>query len=676
MEILSPVGNKNALISAVRSGADAVYFGVGEFNARRNAENFSVNDLKEISRYCHIRGVKAYLALNTLVLDEEIDDAMNIVKHACEAGIDGIIVNDAGLAELIRKAAPNMPLHASTQMTVHNVEGVKYLKEKGFKRVVLARENSLKDIEKIANYANKNNIELEIFVQGAHCMSVSGQCLLSAVLGCRSGNRGLCAQPCRLPFKVKNGNGYDLSLKDMNLYEYFDIFRDLGIASLKIEGRMKTQEYVAAATYCAYLYKNNLPEKEKSLLVLKDVFSRSGFTDGYLTQKVNKDMFGIRQEEDIEKSKQIKNSIHEIYRKERQNVGIFVKASFKNNEKSKICVSDGKNSVKIERFIPEIAQNKATTKDDIKEKLSKTGSTPYFIKEIDIELDNNLFVSGKILSDLKNKSLENLTELRSKITPIPYYFQKENKNFENIELIPEKFALIHDLSQIPDENCADIFFVPLSSDLEKIKKLVEKGYNIGIKTPVFFNELDESKLKALKEIGVDFAYMQNISAYRILRKIGFEIVGAPSLNIFNSYSLQHCPADYCALSVELSESQINAINSDKPKGLIIYGNLPLMIFRNCPIRVNNTCKNCNNIITDRKNINFPIFCEDNVSAMYNSVPLYVIDKPNLYKNKDFALFNFTLESKNTVEKILTENYNKKSACNTKFTRGLYFKGVL
>ena len=238
MEILSPVGNKNALISAVRSGADAVYFGVGEFNARRNAENFSKYDLKEVSIYCHIRGVKAYLALNTLVADDEIDDAMSIVKYACEAGIDGIIINDSGLAELVKKAAPNMPLHASTQMTIHNVEGVKYLKEKGFKRVVLARENSLQDIEKIANYANKNDIELEIFVQGAHCMSVSGQCLLSAVLGSRSGNRGLCAQPCRLPFKVKNGNGYDLSLKDMNLYKYFDKFKELGISSLKIEGRM------------------------------------------------------------------------------------------------------------------------------------------------------------------------------------------------------------------------------------------------------------------------------------------------------------------------------------------------------------------------------------------------------------------------------------------------------
>ncbi|MBQ5591302.1 MAG: U32 family peptidase [Clostridia bacterium] len=224
MEILSPVGNKSSLIAAVRSGADAVYFGVENFNARRNAENFKTSDLKEISSYCHIRGVKAYLTLNTVISDNEFKEALNVVKSACEAGIDAIIINDLGLANEIKKAAPNMQLHASTQMTVHNIDGVKYLKEKGFSRVVLARENSLKQIEEISNYANEQNIELEIFVQGAHCMSVSGQCLLSSVLGGRSGNRGLCAQPCRLPFKVKNGNGYDLSLKDMNLFHYFDEF--------------------------------------------------------------------------------------------------------------------------------------------------------------------------------------------------------------------------------------------------------------------------------------------------------------------------------------------------------------------------------------------------------------------------------------------------------------------
>ena len=397
MEILSPVGNLSSLYAAARTGADAVYFGVGEFNARRNAENFTKDDLKTISSYCHIRGIKAYLALNTLVSDEEMNEALSIVKSACEAGIDAIIINDFGLASIVKKAAPNMPLHASTQMTVHNVEGVKYLKEKGYQRVVLARENSLDDMKKIADYANKNNIEIEIFVSGAHCMSVSGQCLLSSILGCRSGNRGLCAQPCRLPFKVSGGNGYDLSLKDMNLFEHFDEFKKLNIASLKIEGRMKGDEYVAAATHSAYCYKNNLKEKEQSLEILQNVFSRSGFTDGYLTKNINKDMFGVRSETDIEKSKQIKNSIHELYRRERQSVKINMSAVFKEDKNAILIVSDGKNNITVTDEIPQKAQNKSATVEEITEKLKKTGSTPYLVEKIDIDLDDGLFISGKML---------------------------------------------------------------------------------------------------------------------------------------------------------------------------------------------------------------------------------------------------------------------------------------
>lgn len=675
MEILSPAGNKNSMISAIRSGADAVYFGVGQFNARRNAENFTKDDLKDISRYCHIRGVKAYLALNTLVSDEELNEAMSVAKAACEAGIDAIIINDSGLCELVKKAAVNMPLHASTQMTVHNIEGLKYLKEKGFKRAVLARENSLNDLKKLSEYADENGIELEIFVQGAHCMSVSGQCLLSSVLGCRSGNRGLCAQPCRLPFKVKNGNGYDLSLKDMNLFDYFDEFEKLNIASLKIEGRMKSEEYVAAATHSAYAYKNGLKDKELSKDTLKNIFSRSGFTDGYLLGKTDKNMFGIRSEQDINNSKQIKNSIHELYRNERQNIGIDIKITVKSGEEARLTVTDGEREVTVLGSIPEKAVNKAISPEDLIEKLSKTGGTPYYIKNAEANIDDGLFLSGKVLSELKNNALERLSEQRGKIKPIPFYYESEDTIYPNFELKPEKFVLIHDISQIPDIDLCDIVFLPLSTNINAIRELIAQGYNIGIKTPVFFETLDEKRLKDLYKIGVNYALIQNISAYAILKEIGYTIVSGQSLNIFNSVSLQNCPADYCTLSVELSEKQIKNINSDKPKGIAVYGKLPLMIFRNCPISANNGCKNCNNKITDRKNIDFPVCCEDKVTAMYNSVPLYICDKPNLFKNMDFCMFLFLDESREKVNEIL-KDFEKKAPYNGSYTRGLYFKGVL
>lgn len=675
MEILSPAGNKNSMISAVRSGADAIYFGVGKFNARRNAENFTKEDLKEISKYCHTRGVKAYLAVNTLVSDEEMSEALSVVKEACEAGIDALIINDSGLCELVKKACPNMPLHASTQMTVHNVEGLKYLKEKGFKRVVLARENSLTDLKEMAKFADENEIELEIFVTGAHCMSVSGQCLLSAVLGCRSGNRGLCAQPCRLPFKAKNGNGYDLSLKDMNLFDYFDEFKKLNIASLKIEGRMKSEEYVASATYSAYAYKNNLPDKEKSKELLKNVFSRNGFTDGYLTEKIDKNMFGVRSQEDIDKAKQIKNSIHELYRNERQSVEIDLNISVKKGREISLSLSDSVNTVTVFGDIPENSENKPTTREDLLQKLTKFGGTPYFVKKAEVEIDEGLFLSKKALGELKKTAVEQLSEKRGKIKSIPFYLEREVKEYPKYDLIPEKFVFVHDISQVPDKELCDVVFLPLSTDIESIAELINQGYNIGIKTPVFFNTLNEKKLKELFEIGVGYALMQNIGAYNILKKIGYTVVSGQGLNIFNSVSLQNCPADYCTVSVELSESQIKNLNSDKPKGITVYGKLPLMIFRNCPIRANNGCKNCNGKITDRKNISFPVCCEDKVTAMYNSVPLYICDKPNLYKNADFCSFLFLDESRQRINSIL-KDFDLKKPFDEKFTRGLYFKGVL
>ena len=675
MEILSPAGNKEALISAIRSGADAVYFGVGKFNARRNAENFSTNDLKDISKYCHNRGVKAYLALNTLVNDDEFDDAIKVVKSACEAGIDAIIVTDLGLANIIRKSAPNMPLHASTQMTIHNIDGIKFLKKNGFKRVVLARENSYSDLIKISEYAKKLGIETEIFVTGAHCMSISGQCLLSSVLGSRSGNRGLCAQPCRLPFKVKNGNGYDLSLKDMNLFEHFSELESIGIKSLKIEGRMKNAEYVAAATHSALCYKENRENKQDSLKTLETIFSRSGFTDGYFKQNINKEMFGIRSEQDIEKSKQIKNSIHELYRRERQNVGISVVAIFKNNKNSFLKITDGVNTVEIENEKPETANNKPTSKDEIISKLLKTGSTPYYIKKIDVHIDNDLFVSGKTISSLKTQAFEKLAQAREKINAIPFYYNEKTIEFNKNIVKTKLFISVHDLNQITDDLNCDVIFVPLSSNIESLKKLINKGLNLGVKTPVFYNELDINKLESLKKIGIKNVLVQNIGALDEIKKLGFITTTSPSINVFNSYSLNFIDSDYCTLSVELSDKQISKIKSNKQFGILSYGKLPLMIFKNCPIKANNGCSNCTQKIIDRKDIEFPVFCEDGITKMINNRPIFMAEKKDFLNKLSFNLLSFTDESPDEVKDILNF-YKEGIKFNKEYTRGLYFKGVL
>ncbi len=674
MEILSPVGNRESLISAVRTGADAIYFGVGDFNARRNAQNFSIEDLKDISKYCHIRGVKAYLALNTLVNDDEIKNALKVVKSACEAGIDAIIINDLGLASIIKKAAPNMPLHASTQMTIHNVDGVKFLKQHGFKRVVLARENSYSDLVKITNYANKVGVEVEIFVSGAHCMCVSGQCLLSSVLGSRSGNRGLCAQPCRLPFKVENGNGYDLSLKDINLFQHFDKLKSLGIKSLKIEGRMKNAEYVAAATHSALCFRENYENKFESLDVLKSTFSRSGFTDGYFSENVTKDMFGIRSEQDIEKSKKIKNSIHELYRRERPSVNVSLFAEFTEN-KSYLKLSDGVNTVEVKDELPDKAINKPTTSDEIASKLSKLGSTPYFAKDIEVKIEQNLFVSNKILSSLKENAINKLNDERSKTKPIPYYFNEKFNNIEKKVNSTKTFVSVHNLNQITKKLNNKVVFIPLSSNIEKVKELINSGFTIGIKTPVYYSELDVEKLTKLKQIGVSYSLIQNIGSLNLLKELGFTTVLAPSTNIFNSYSLDFIDADYCTLSVELSDTQISNIKSSKPFGILAYGKLPLMIFRNCPIKANNGCANCNHKISDRKNIDFPILCEDGVTKMINNRPIYMADKKEFLNKLDFILLSFTDETADEVDEVISI-YESNKSFNKDYTRGLYFKGVL
>ena len=293
-EILSPAGNFEMLTAAVRSGADAVYLGAKDFSARRNAQNFDLKELSEAIKYCHIRGVKVYLTLNIALKENELSDAFYLAQNAYNMGIDGIILSDLGLAKLLKTYIPDLPLHASTQTSVHSVSALEILKELGFCQVVVAREMSKQELEVFCKRAKELDIKVEVFVHGALCMSVSGQCLLSAFLGSRSGNRGLCAGPCRLPFEAKNGTGYDLSLKDLSLLEYLSELYDMGVRSFKIEGRMKRPEYVAAATSAAkFSLYNGYINKELDE-TLKNVFSRSGFTNGYYTDNLGRDMFGIR----------------------------------------------------------------------------------------------------------------------------------------------------------------------------------------------------------------------------------------------------------------------------------------------------------------------------------------------------------------------------------------------
>ncbi len=585
MEILAPAGSPQAIKAAVLSGADAVYFGAGDFNARRNAQNFTNDDLFDAVKYCHLRGVRAYLTLNTLVCDEEINNALATAKTACEAGIDAIIIQDMGLASLIRKAAPNMPLHASTQMTVHNLSGVRYLHQHGYERVVLSREVSRAELIKISDYANQHGIELEIFVQGALCMSVSGQCLFSALLGGRSGNRGLCAGTCRLPFTVKGGNGYDLSLKDNNLYGYFDEFSKMKISSLKIEGRMKRPEYVAMAVDCAVTARDNpdaLPDKLDRLM---KIFSRSGFTDGYYTGKTGKEMFGVRSEQDIENSKEIMNSAHELYRREYPHVAVNMSITVRSGENICLTVTDGKNSVTVSGDEPQIANNRPAGEEYIRAKLEKCGSTPYYLDKLDVTLGDGLAVASSALNALKTKALELLSAEREKVEPIKWNSEMLPESARNMRKIGDKklIGAFHSASQIPEQPRLDMCILPLDTPDDDISKLVNSGKNIALCTPPYFTD-DEKvlcRLCRVKELGVYKIVAENIGAVPLIKEAGIELIVGSRLNVFNSYSAGSeliDEAEMICLSRELSTNQINGITTSKPLCTEKYGRLPLFFF--------------------------------------------------------------------------------------------------
>ena len=296
LEVLSPAGSTDALVAAVQNGADAVYLGYGSFNARMNAKNFTLEQLRQSVSYCHIRGVKVYLTLNTLVLDRELKTAAQLVLDAKDAGVDAILVQDLGVLQLVRQMAPDMPIHASTQMSVHNLEGVQKAAEMGVSRVVLARELSR---SQIASICQASPIEVEVFVHGALCMCHSGQCYMSAMIGRRSGNRGHCAQPCRMSYGFdRSENRYPLSLKDNCLVSYLRELDRMGVSCIKIEGRMKRAEYVAITTKIYKDASRGKPVTDQQIQALRKVFSRQGFTDGYYRGRIGADMYGIRQEEE------------------------------------------------------------------------------------------------------------------------------------------------------------------------------------------------------------------------------------------------------------------------------------------------------------------------------------------------------------------------------------------
>ncbi len=663
-EILAPAGSMESLIAGVRSGANAVYLGGKLFNARRNAGNFDNEELKEAVLYCHNRNVKVYLAINILISDAEMEEAYHAVKQALQAGVDAFIIQDTGLAKMIREHFPDARLHASTQMSILSPAGARFAKSLGFDRIVLPREMNLNEISEIRK---STDLELELFVHGALCMSVSGQCYLSSMLGSRSGNRGLCAQPCRLPFTSKSDpNEYALSLKDLSIIEHLDKLD--GITSLKIEGRMKRPEYVSAAVTAVKKAVEGIYTATDSHN-LRSVFSRSGFTDGYLTGHTGRDMFGTRQKEDVVSANEVLKTIEKNYARENPLVKMDMRFVCKKGEPCSLTAAALGKAVTVKGDIPEAALNKPITEESLVNRLSKLGGTPFYADKMEIDLDGGLILPVSKINELRRRAVEEI-EKPPKITVRAKPFEK--KKFTEKNSIPYFTASFKHAGQIPDRHPFRHVFIPLDSSLEDFT-----GNCAGVVLPRGLfgieNEMTE-RLNTLKKAGVTKALCGNYGSYQLARELGFEVFGDFGLNIYNSESANQI--NNPILSFELTLKQANRIAAQNT-GVIVYGRIPLMLTRNCPVQSGaGHCANKGDCrLTDRKGYEFPVICSDYPCVeLLNSVPVCLSDVMDEVKT-DFAHFYFSTESKKEVEKII-RMYENGEKPDFKFTRGLYRRGTI
>ena len=685
IEILAPVGSEEMLHAAVFSGADAVYLGFSGFNARTGAGNFDADSLKEAVRFCHARGVKVHVALNTTVYGGELASLCDAIRAVAASGADAVICQDLAVATLIGKIAPQLPRHGSTQMSVHTLQGALELKELGFTRVVLARELSLPEVEQITRHCG---IETECFVHGALCMCVSGQCYLSAFLGGRSGNRGSCAGPCRLPFEAnalpegKPGRLHHLSLKDNSVIDKLDQLQAIGVASAKIEGRLRTPEYVAAAvSACLAGREGRAYDRD----LLKNAFSRSGFTSGYLDGKIDGTMFGVRSEADAERTKKTLPALRELYRRERSRVPVRMKLEIEEGgEKLTVTDADGNKAFAYGDFEPQPARADPT--ESLKRSLAKTGGTPFAAENIEVEMDEGpWFVPGSTVNELRREALDALLKKREVLRPWPVQ-DVELEPLPQRTLPPHRTlrARFERWDQVPEQALSGVEYLILPiAQADRVPR-EWRGKTLLELPRVMFGKLEEDtarRVAATQDAGFAGYEVSNIAHLRLCR--GLPMSGGFGLNVTNQVAAQFY-ADNGLGSVlilpETKDSDISTIapthaGKPVPTGVLVYGHMPLMVTRACPLQNIHDCAHCDKtgVLTDRKAKKFPVRCGMGVRTIYNPVPIYMGDKPGAL-TVDYGVAYFTLESREEAAAIL-DNLRVHAPFEGDFTRGLYFKGT-
>lgn len=692
LELLSPAGSMDALRAAVQNGADAVYLGLNVFNARRGAKNFTLEELQEAVTYCHVRGVQVHLAVNILVTDREMLEASEVIRAAARLGVDAFIVQDLGLVQLIRQLAPAIPIHASTQMSIHSLEGVLEAARLGVSRVVLARELPR---EEIAFICRNSPVEIEVFAHGALCMCYSGQCYLSSVIGRRSGNRGQCAQPCRMPYGFGRfeETRYPLSLKDSCLVEYLHELRAMGVRSLKIEGRMKRPEYVAVVTRIYRAVLDGRPVTDQDLQELETIFSRQGFTQGYYLGKTGPDMFGTHQ--DLPEDRDLLSAARASYeRGENPRVPVTFYAMIRAGEESQLAVEDQDGHVlRTKGPVPEAAVSRALTEADLTQRLRKTGGTPYHVTQVKAALEPGLMLPAAALNAMRREVLDRLTALRGRTDP------PETGVYSRIEAYPGRTeppvltVSVRAAAQITKSLLAAkpaVLYVPLTELLEhpEIPGQLPPETGLAAMLPRVIPDRERSQwavaLERVRAMGVRQVLTGNLGQIRLAQQKGFEVRGDFGLNIFNSRAMHYCRSLGLVsqlVSFELMLSQVRDLSKAVDTELLVYGRLPLMLTENCIIKSRTGTCSCDTPtrLIDRMGEEFPILKDPGTcrSVLYNGKKLYLLDKLSTVEKIGLWAFrmSFTTENPAEVDAALTQYLGAGDFDPGTCTRGLYVRGV-
>ena len=702
LEIVSPAGSPESVVAAIQNGADAVYLGFNEFNAHIEANNFTYDEFGRALEYCRMRGVKAYLTLNTIVSDEELPIIAQQVKEASRYGIDAVIVQDLGVMQAVKDALPGMPLHTSTRMSIHNLEGVKMAAAMGFTRVVAARELSRKKISHICKYSP---IEIEVFVHGSLCMSYSGQCYMSALTGNHSNNRGLCSMPCQLDYSTAGHTiAYPLALKDSCLVRYLADIEAIGVTAVKIEGRPRRPEYSALVTgiYSRAIRGEKAPTQE-SIRMLQKNFSRQGFTDGYYTEFRGPDMLGVREEEKRSDTALFSATRKSYLNGEFQRVPIRFVGSVKSGKRIKLAAADDRrNSAVVYGPVPEQSFHKELSTAVLQTELHKTSGTPFVCLGVKSSVDPGLTIPMSAFTEMRREVFAEILEQRKKVRKrIESDYYPSSSPVE--EIVPNDYVIkqvtppaitvslsgADQLSEELEELCPKIIYIPITElDYEspKLQSVVEnKKITTAVMLPRVIHDNEKKKIARMLDravrIGIDNALVSNIGHIQFAKKFGMTVRGDFGFNVYNSetlYVLRKLGLKSATLSFELPFSGIRELSKPIDTELITYGRLPLMITESCIVRNSTEACTCDSFtgLVDEQGTLYPVEPDFGCrNVLLHSKKLFLADKRRTISSLGIWAERLYFTTENAIECVtVMKRYMGQSGFTPPgYTRGMYFR---